>query len=445
MKFAAIGICTFCFFVLSSAVFAQSDLPFPPGTKVSITTPAGECSGALKSSSDGFIAIQEDGRRHLTYVPSSSVGFIRVEEPLGSRNGRANSRRNANDSRNNRANPRNNRSKTRNNKAEPEGNRTNPNGKAAPTIKRRPGAVERLSKSVKSMSRIRSRNQAVSDLVDAFDEEINMSTADDATIDRDQHFIFGEPEITDPDRFRFTPTGSTQEVEGYDVYEKIAYTIGHFEKHKVPAWVAMKWTKENLQSNRFFDRDDFDFDTDDDLPSHAQAPTSLRHATFGFERGHMARNRDLYAFGFDATAEGFLMSNIVPQQQPGHSSWGHLENEHRGIVGARSDIDEIWVVSGPIFENDEPFKVITSQGKTMSAPHATYKVIGWFTGEQFHCRGYIIDQEDDIDRPDLDLAIRSVDEIEVATGIDFFHKLPDDVETALESKSHTRLWDDPTT
>lgn len=228
-------------------------------------------------------------------------------------------------------------------------------------------------------------------------------------IDRDQHFIFGMPSITSPDSFRFTPVGGVGEVDGYSVHEKEAFTIGHYEKFKVPAWVAMKWTKDNLESSTTFDRDDFEFEIDSELPPHARAPTSLRHSTFGFERGHMARNRDLYAFGFDTTAEGFLMSNIVPQQQPGHGSWGHLENEHRGIVGARSDIDTVWVVSGPIFENGEPFEVITSGGKTIGAPHSVFKVIGWFTGEQFHCRRYIIDQEDDIDRPDLGLAIRAVD------------------------------------
>ena len=204
----------------------------------------------------------------------------------------------------------------------------------------------------------------------------------------------------------------------------------------------MKWTKEDLRNNQTFDRDDFDFDDDPQVPSFARAPTRLRHGVFGFERGHMARNKDLYAFGFNATKQGFFMSNIVPQQQPGHASWGHLENEHRGIVGARSDIEEIWVVSGPIFRNDEPLEVITNQGRTMAAPHATYKVIGWFTGDNFHCRGYIIDQEDRIDRRDLGLAIRSVDTIEDLTGIDFFHELPDAQENLLESKVHARLWDD---
>lgn len=112
-------------------------------------------------------------------------------------------------------------------------------------------------------------------------------------IDRDQHFIFGMPSITSPDSFRFTPVGGVGEVDGYSVHEKEAFTIGHYEKFKVPAWVAMKWTKDNLESSTTFDRDDFEFEIDSELPPHARAPTSLRHSTFGFERAHGSQPRSI--------------------------------------------------------------------------------------------------------------------------------------------------------
>ena len=53
--------------------------------------------------------------------------------------------------------------------------------------------------------------------------------------------------------------------------------------------------------------------------------------------------------------------------------WAEIAS--RGTPGARSDIDTVWVVSGPIFENGEPFEVITSGGKTIGAPHSVFKVI----------------------------------------------------------------------
>ncbi len=36
--------------------------------------------------------------------------------------------------------------------------------------------------------------------------------------------------------------------------------------------------------------------------------------------------------------------------------------------------------------------------------------------------------------------LTSVDEIEKATGLDFFHKLPDDVENTLEAETAEELW-----
>ena len=351
----------------------------------------GEVKGAVQpSSSSSFLVLIESGRNHETVIPMSSIGSIRIEQ-------------------------------------------TTP----AP-IENTAGTTPLAFTSNASPSSLRA---AKASALESFEESVRLPT-DGATVDKSLDFIFGQPTITDPTRFRFTPSPDVGEVEGIKIYQKRAFTLGHYEKYRVPAWVAMKWTKENRQSPNHFNRRDFDFETDFDLPSYARAPTNLRHSEFGYERGHQARNQDLYAFGFTATEEGFLMSNIVPQKQPGHATWGHLENEHRNIVVARSDIKELWGVSGPIFKNDEPLKIIRNQGREIAAPHSTYKVIGWFSGDSFHCRGYIIDQEDDIDRRDLDLAIRAVDTIEDATGIDFFHELPNDQEAELESRVHSRLWDD---
>ena len=106
--------------------------------------------------------------------------------------------------------------------------------------------------------RMNARSEAVPSLIDAFDQDVALDEEEEG-IDRDQHFIFGMPSITSPDSFRFTPVGGVGEVDGYSVHEKEAFTIGHYEKFKVPAWVAMKWTKDNLESSTTFDRDDFEF------------------------------------------------------------------------------------------------------------------------------------------------------------------------------------------
>lgn len=389
----------------STGLYAQSELPIEKGTVLSITTPSGVCTGELVGSSAGFITLQERDRSAVTFIPMSSAGIIRVEQRGGVEPGEFEPRE--------------------------DDPRFRDMGQRAPANEGRFDIA-----ALDSSRRIRMD-------VESFSERSLLPNDVASSVDRSQQFIFGKPEVTEAGKFRFTPNNTIGTVDGYAEYTKGAFTIGHFERFSVPAWVAMKWTKVDLESNLHFDRDDFDFETDFDVPSYARSPTSLLHSTFGYERGHMARNRDLYAFGFDATEEGFLMSNIVPQQQPGHATWGQLENEHRKIVGRRSDIEELWVVSGPIFENNQAMEVINNQNRSVSAPHATYKVIGWFTDDdEFHCRAYIIDQEDDIDRPDLSLAIRTVDRVEELTGLNFFPDLPAEQARVLESQAHSKLWDD---
>ena len=75
----------------------------------------------------------------------------------------------------------------------------------------------------------------------------------------------------------------------------------------------------------------------------------------------------------------------------------------------------------------------------LGVPHATYNLIGWFDkGGRFHCRGYVVRQEDRVRDPRHYL--RPIDEIEAMTGLDFFMDLEDGLEEKLEAAEHKTLW-----
>ena len=133
------------------------------------------------------------------------------------------------------------------------------------------------------------------------------------------------------------------------------------------------------------------------------------------------------------------MSNIVPQhEQMNGEAWLDIEEQHRRVVAnPASGIKVLWVISGPVFEDDQPKFTV---GNGVGVPHATYKVIGWFDrANRFHVRGYIVRQEDRVRDPEHYL--RSVDEIEQMTGLDFFPELEDSLEGQLEAETHVTLWE----
>lgn len=193
------------------------------------------------------------------------------------------------------------------------------------------------------------------------------------------HFIYGQPKISDPSRFSFTPDGEDDSVDGITILSREAFTLGHFDYYRVPAWVAMRWTEDDYYRSEAVTMQRGDFVIDEDLPWYGRGGTYLEYARTGLQRGHMARDADLEAWGFDSVREGMRMSNIVPQQEHmNHAVWGDLENEHRRIVTRNNGIDTVWIISGPVFnKDDDEVEWVGNDGEKLGVPEATYKVIAW--------------------------------------------------------------------
>lgn len=264
------------------------------------------------------------------------------------------------------------------------------------------------------------------------------SVDDDSVFDEDfgSHFVFGIPRPLD-ERHQFQPNENMPTVAGITVLSKEAFTLGHYDRFKVPAWVAMRWNEEDLRRSEQVNFGRPSFRSDDDLPAFAQAGTSYQFSQFRHERGHMARDADLEAWGMDAVTEGVTMSNIVPQQQgQGHVVWGRLEDEHRFIVRTDPSVRTVWVVSGPVFENNEANFFV---GNNVGVPHSVYKVIAWRSGDgELRARGYIIPQN--ATDPNLTRYLVPIRDIEQQTGLDFLWGLEDTVEATLETAQPSALW-----
>ena len=110
------------------------------------------------------------------------------------------------------------------------------------------------------------------------------------------HVLHGRPRVTLPERFRFTPDAGGPEVSGVTELERFAFTLGHYDKFKTPAWVSMKWTKKELNLSKIEPEHSRPFRADPALPDYAQTGKDYQYAIFKYQRGHMARHEDLSGF-----------------------------------------------------------------------------------------------------------------------------------------------------
>ena len=170
---------------------------------------------------------------------------------------------------------------------------------------------------------------------------------------RSQHIIWGMPLQTD-NRHNIRFPGETQARPGLSVLVREGFVIGHYDLYRVPAWVAVRWTREdhdNMIVGSFARR----FGADSELPVYARAGTDYEFATSRMERGHMARHADNEAWGEDNSDFGCRMSNIVPQHEDMNGeAWNGLEELHQDVVVDMAvGINTVWVISGPLFEDTD--------------------------------------------------------------------------------------------
>ena len=213
--------------------------------------------------------------------------------------------------------------------------------------------------------------------------------------------------------------------------------IGHADRFKAPIWVSVHWNRKYFDESESLRDSKRDFEEDPELPDYARGST--RYENSAYQRGHMARNKDNLAFGSDNTSMGDRMSNIVPQRPSlNERVWGRLEDDHRKVVAA-GKIDEIWIISGAVYDGMKPIETV---GNGIGVPVATYKVIGWYDDKRrFNAQGFVIPQTaTEVGSTRYLVSIRSIEE---RTGLDFFPELSPQESERIEATTPRVLWESP--
>ena len=150
-----------------------------------------------------------------------------------------------------------------------------------------------------------------------------------------------------------------------------------------------------------------------------------------FDRGHMCPAGD-NKWDKEAMAQSFLFTNICPQNHGLNKyEWNELEIKCREWAREYGAID---IVCGPIYDLENQRTI----GKNkVWVPVAFFKVVLCRKGVP-KAIGFIYRNEGK--RQTMEEAVRTVDDIEALTGIDFFPALDDATEDRIEARAKLYEW-----
>jgi endonuclease G len=204
------------------------------------------------------------------------------------------------------------------------------------------------------------------------------------------------------------------------------YSFVYSEEHEQAKWIAYELTKE--ETNSLFERTD-KFLVDPMVSSGTAE--NADYANSGYDKGHLAPAADM---GWSAISmkESFYFSNMSPQLPAfNRGVWKRLEEMMRSWA---TDNSAIYIVTGPVLTPGLP----TIGANRVSIPNYYYKVILDYTQPEIKAMGFILPNASSSSA--LTSFAVSIDEVEKATGLDFFPALPDDQETTIEKEKCTACW-----
>jgi endonuclease G len=213
------------------------------------------------------------------------------------------------------------------------------------------------------------------------------------------------------------------------ILKRKGYTASYNSKSKNPNWVAWHLTKahtygDNQRKNEVF--------FEDETIERGQRATDNDYYNSRYDRGHMCPAGD-NKWDAQAMRESFLFTNICPQNHGLNKyEWNDLEILCRDWAREYGAID---IVCGPIYNQKSEQKTI-GRNKVW-VPDAFFKVVLCRQGRP-KAIGFVYRNEG-VKQLKTE-AVRTVDEIEALTGIDFFPALDDDMENRIEASANLSDW-----
>ncbi len=233
----------------------------------------------------------------------------------------------------------------------------------------------------------------------------------------------------------------------YDGHEVLNYCVEYDPVKMHSRWVAFRFDGDTRPRN--VSRSDEPFDDDPKLPE------SMHIGAQGFgspyNRGHLVASYDRL-FCQEANEQTFYMSNMSPQIAKFNSPyWAKLERIVQNHGRNTSFADTLYVVKGGAIDNAEDLLeyISRSNGKRVAVPGHYFMALLRVKGTTYNSIAFWVEHDnygyaDVNDVPNSTFEqrgqVKTIDQLEQLTGIDFFHNLPDDIEKEVESTYSISLW-----
>lgn len=207
---------------------------------------------------------------------------------------------------------------------------------------------------------------------------------------------------------------------------KLRFSLAWDSEKNQSLWVAYRLAKSNLKSRYIHHRIPFE----KDVQLGDKSPDGSDYARSGYNRGHLVPAADM-SWDSIAYLETFLMSNITPQIRGFNTGiWKEVEKLTRDWV---YDHDSLLIISGPVFNPSVQNKI---GSKMIHVPDYFFRIICKEGNEQGSCISFMIPNE--ISYKPLRKYLATIDDIERASGLDFFYYMwEDSYEVLTESKIDT--------
>lgn len=203
------------------------------------------------------------------------------------------------------------------------------------------------------------------------------------------------------------------------------FSLMYSQTHKQPRWVAYE-LNSNLQLGKYGRLNKFE--VDNNIKNGTANDQDFRYS--GYDRGHLAPAADM-SYSSKAMAESFLYSNVSPQLPSlNRGIWKNLELLVRNWGIPR----KLYVVTGPVLNGD-----LGHLGKNrVSVPNLFYKALLGITKTDTMSIAFIIPNAKSYN--EISSYVCSIDSLENLVKIDFFHQLPDQLESKVERESCFKCW-----
>lgn len=211
---------------------------------------------------------------------------------------------------------------------------------------------------------------------------------------------------------------------------------------KAQRWTAFRW--DNSNSGGYIKRED-NFIEDTDIPEMYRT-TYDHYRGSGYTRGHICASADRWN-SLEANRQTFLYSNMQPQLYDFNGGiWANLEAKVRSW-NEPSLRDTLYVCKGGTIDKNSDLLGIVREGTSLALRVPKYFFMAVLcknssqTNGGYKAIGFWMEHRNDYaDEKNLSPYIKSIDELEQLTGIDFFCNLPDHIENQVEATVSRIAW-----